>query len=316
MEPARERALEWLTRRGALERAARDDTTREVERVLVARGAGAVRAGDRLLDPPDGSAAQPALAISLYRDACLWLLAAAQVGSVEQGLGPLLARAEEALPALGLARPDSAVSDALGRDAPAFAALGAAEQAERARAVQGWLAGLLGQLELAANELLRLKLERNVRLGAALIGVVAAAIAGVVAIDAARRGPDLAAGKPWRASSALAHCQPLQHWCYDARTAIFFHTKEDDAPWVEFDLGSVQRVSRVEVKNRSDYGPERAVPLAIEVSTDGVKYWPVASRATVFDTWNAAFSPRSARYVRLTVQRKSFFHLERVSVRR
>jgi hypothetical protein len=317
MESAPERPwLEWLTRRGALARAAQDDARREAERVLLARGGSAVRAADRLLDPPDGSASQPALAMSLYREACLWLLAAAQVGSVEQGLGPLLARADQALSALGLARPERAVSDALARDAPAFAALSEVEQGERARAAQRWLAGLLEHLELAASELLRLKLERNVRVGAVLIVAVAAAIAGVVAIGAIRRGPDLAAGKPWRTSSTLAHCQPAQRWCAETRTAIFFHTKEEDAPWLEIDLGSAQRISRVEVTNRSDFGPERAVPLLIELSTDGKNYWPAASRVAVFEQWDATFAPRQARYVRLTVQRRTVFHLERVSVRR
>jgi len=310
------RALEWLTRRDALAQAVRDEAQRAGDRVLRVRGGNAVRAADRLLDPPDGSPSQPALAMSLYREACPWLLAAAQVAPVGQALGPLLSRAVDALPALGVAAPDSAVVDALLLDAPAFAALSDTEQGASARAVQRWLGGLLEHLELTHGEVLQLRFERSVRIGALSIVATALAVAGALGVAHARRGPDLAAGKPWRASSSYDACQPAQRWCAGARTAIFFHTREDPTPWLEIDLESVQRVSRIEVKNRSDYGPERAVPLVVETSTDGVQYWPVARRVETFDQWNATFPPRSARYVRLKVERPSFLHLERVSVRR
>jgi hypothetical protein len=310
------RAIEWLTRRDALAQARRREEQAGDERILLERGAGGVRAADRLLDPPDGSPSQPALAMSLYREAYPWILAAAQRAPVEQPSRTQLARAVDTLPAVGLAAPEPAVVDALALDAPAFAALTENEQRARARAVQRWIGALLENLELARNEVLRLRFERSVRVAALVVATTALTAAGVALVIEARRGPDLAAGKPWRASSALDQCKPAQRWCAGARTAIFFHTQQDPAPWLEIDLESVQRISRVEITNRSDFGAERALPLLVELSSDGQKYWPVARRDQPFDRWNVSFPPRSARYVRLTVQRPSVFHLERVSVRR
>jgi hypothetical protein len=314
--PRAGRWLEWLTRRDALALAERDEAARADDHVLLVRGGDAVRAADRLLDPPDGSRSQPALAMVLYREACRWLLASMHVAAEEPALGSLLARASTALPELGLAPPARAVADTLAFDPATFSALTEGEQRARAHAVQGWLGTLLERQELTHGAALRLRFERGVRVGALAIVVATFTTAGVLGVIAARRGPDLAAGKPWRASSSFEQCHPEQRWCAGARTTIFFHTQQDPAPWLEIDLESVQRISRVEVTNRSDYGPERAVPLLIELSSDGVKYWPVASRAIVFTQWDATFPPRSARYVRLTVQRPSYFHLERVSVRR
>jgi len=308
------RWLEWLTRREATAQAARNQE-RAGDRVLVARGGSAVRAADRLLDPPDGSTSQPALAMALYREGCAWLLAAARVAPGESALRALLDRASAALPALGAAAPEPAIVEALALDTATFSALADGEQAVRARAVQRWLGALLEHQELAHGELQRLRFERSVRVGALSITGAAIAIACVLGVSAARRGPDLAAGKPWRASSSLDECHPEQRWCAGSRTTIFFHTREDPAPWLEIDLQSVQRISRVEITNRTDFG-ERALPLLVELSSDGAKYWPVARRATAFKQWDAKFSPHPARYVRLTVQRQSYLHLERVSVRR
>jgi hypothetical protein len=310
------RWVEWLTRRDALALAERDEAARADDRVLLVRGGDAVRAADRLLDPPDGSRSQPALAMVLYREACRWLLGSAGVPAGEPALGSPLARASAAFPALGLAPAARPVADTLALDAATFSALAEGEQLARAREVQRWLGALLEHQELTHGTALRLRFERAVRVGALAIAAAMITTACVLGVIAARRGPDLAAGKPWRASSSLDQCQPEQRWCAGSRTTIFFHTREDPAPWLEIDLESVQRISRVEVRNRSDFGPERAVPLLIELSSDGVKYWPVAHRAITFTQWNATFPPRSARYVRLTVQRPSYFHLERVSVRR
>ena len=71
------------------------------------------------------------------------------------------------------------------------------------------------------------------------------------------------------------------------------------------------------VWNRSDSPgvvAARALPLYVEVSTDGKQYHRVARRERPFTVWRVSFPTVSARYVRLRVQRKSYLHLNEVEV--
>jgi hypothetical protein len=96
---------------------------------------------------------------------------------------------------------------------------------------------------------------------------------------------------------------------------MFFHTKEEESPWIEIDLGSIQPIARIEVANRDDCCLDRAVPLVAEVGTDRLHWREVARRPDSFRTWDATFKPVPARYVRMRVDRYSVLHLARVSVR-
>ncbi len=125
---------------------------------------------------------------------------------------------------------------------------------------------------------------------------------------------DLAEGKRWRASSALEECHPDRIECGGVRTAIFFHTREEDQPWVEFDLGKPTTFRSVSVRNRTDSLQERAVPLVLEVSDDRQTWQQLARREEPFGSWTPSFDAVTARYVRLRVTRKTFLHLEAVHV--
>jgi hypothetical protein len=161
----------------------------------------------------------------------------------------------------------------------------------------------------------RLLLQRAVRCIGFLL-VLTAVITGVVlGVQRATRKPDLLTARPWRASSSLETCHPNEHYCASAHTDIFFHTLEEQEPWVEFDLGSPKSFSVVEVTNRSDCCPDRAVPLVVEVSNDRNAWREVARRKETFSEWKAKFSPQTARYVRLRALRRTLLHLEKVSVR-
>jgi len=128
--------------------------------------------------------------------------------------------------------------------------------------------------------------------------------------------PSLTEGRPWRASSTLDVCKPQEHWCADAVTDIFFCTTDENDPWVEFDLGDRKTFSRLVVKNRSDCCPDRAVPLALEVSDDRTSWREVARRNDTFSTWRAEFPATRARYARLRVLRRSILHLDRFDLYR
>jgi len=112
-----------------------------------------------------------------------------------------------------------------------------------------------------------------------------------------------------------AECNTMLHTCGPLKTDIFFHTKEDGSPWVEFDLGKPTKFSEVFVKNRQDGAGDRAIPLLVEVSKDAKKWKQVARRDAAFGTWTAEFAAQEARYVRLRVDRRSYLHLEAVQIR-
>ena len=128
-------------------------------------------------------------------------------------------------------------------------------------------------------------------------------------------GRDLAAGKPWTASSAWVSCIPEKRNCGGLRSGVFFHTNMEHEPWLRIDLGAEHELQRVELNNRLDCCQERAVPLIVELSKDGTSFRTVARRDEVFEVWRAKFPPERARYVRIRVQRYSALHLERVDVR-
>jgi hypothetical protein len=118
---------------------------------------------------------------------------------------------------------------------------------------------------------------------------------------------DLARTSAFTTSSSAYDCK--QGECGDA----FFHTQEEESPWIEYDLGRARAVHRVELKNRWDCCYERAVPLVVETSLDR-KSWTVAARTDqAFLVWSADFAQR-ARYVRLRVDGRSSLHLQSVSI--
>ncbi|HEX7670331.1 MAG TPA: discoidin domain-containing protein, partial [Polyangiaceae bacterium] len=126
---------------------------------------------------------------------------------------------------------------------------------------------------------------------------------------------DLALGKAWTASSSLSDVgctSPLQTCA--ASPDYFFHTLEEDNPWLAIDLGSKKTISAVRVKNRADCCADRAVPLIVETSLDNKSWQRVARRTEEFTDWKAKFAPTTARFVRLTVPRRTLLHLQAVRV--
>lgn len=120
----------------------------------------------------------------------------------------------------------------------------------------------------------------------------------------------------WQASSTYPNCDLAHHVCGSRHSDLLFHTLEEDSPWVEFDLGQIKPITRVDVKNIDEVDlQERAVPLLVEVSMNRSDWFLVAQRDTPFDTWTATFPSTMARFVRLRVARRTYFHLDNVSIR-
>lgn len=121
--------------------------------------------------------------------------------------------------------------------------------------------------------------------------------------------PGLAAGKEWTASSALEGWKKSGKIEAFRPDDIFFHTVEEENPWVEIDLGSATKLSQVSIKNRVTCCGEREVPTVIELSADRKSWTEVARQEKPFVVWEPTFPEQSARYVRARAPRKTYFHL-------
>jgi hypothetical protein len=122
---------------------------------------------------------------------------------------------------------------------------------------------------------------------------------------------------PWRTSSVYGRekgCSSPQQKCEEVR--FFFCTNEQQNPWIEFDLGENFQVSRVKIDNRIDCTgcSRRAAPLIVEVSHDKTTWIEVAKRERPFDEWDAKFPKQKARWIRLRVPRRTYFHLKQVRI--
>jgi hypothetical protein len=309
-------------------------------RELRRRAALAAELGDTMLEPraPFRAGAPDAVACELYRESIFWGLAAhaALEASATQGpalenlpsastvaqlsrggLPELLASADPAL--LARAAGGEAEARALGewigpRTFVEFADLEASEQARLARSLKVFAHGLIDHVDPLGPEVDRLWSRRMLRTGLLTAVLIAAAIATPRAIDAWRWKIDLARGAAWTASSRYPEygCTSPAQDC-EGKGPYFFGTQEEDKPWIVFDLGRVTQVSRFEIQNREDF-TDRAVPLVVSVSTDQKNWKDLVRRKDEFDTFRMSFPPVQARWVKLWVDKRTHFHLQRVRI--
>lgn len=175
---------------------------------------------------------------------------------------------------------------------------------------------VLAPLDEASRAGDRVRVQRVLRIGAALAFVAALGLGATLGIGLARRGPNLALGQATSSSSAYGN-QKTTHGAVDGKkTAHGFHTAEETKPWLLIDLGSTKTIGTVVVYNRSDCCEDRAVPLVVEASVDGEEFEVVARREKKFSRWEASFPKREARFVRLMAEKKTFLHLNEVEIYR
>lgn len=199
-------------------------------------------------------------------------------------------------------------------DFPGYAELPEPEQSRLAQRFTAFAGALLEEANPTAHLADATRLLRMLRIGFGLLLLGAIFIGWLKLVDHIKDQKDLAIGKPWSVSSTAAPgCVSPEQQCQNSLD-FFFHTAEQDNPWVVIDLGRLQRISSVEVENRRDCCKERAVPLVLEVSSDGKQFQPILQQAESFSTWTAEFAPLDARWVRLRAQRRTYLHLARVRV--
>jgi hypothetical protein len=157
-----------------------------------------------------------------------------------------------------------------------------------------------------------------------VLGLPWAVIATIVIVVATQVPPlrgvlyptNLAAKKAWRTSGNSFGGAPTAGRLpkSSAEGAYFFHTDEQDGPWIEIDLGASKTVRAFKIENRADCCQERASPLVLETSVDGESWTFAARRRGMFSSWSGDFPARDARYVRLRSERKTSLHLRQVKI--
>jgi hypothetical protein len=251
---------------------------------------------------------RPAVLLTLYRDLVHWALVA-EMDAGAAGAPDLAALwdrapADRLLRAAGSAESLEAVRGLLVDSSPA-SSLDATD--EEIAGVRAFADNLYRDLEAPRRRIDRVLMQRWLRVAAAVVAVLTI----VFAIRALVAGPNLARVRPFRTSSTLPECLTGSEGCSD----VMFHTREEDSPWVEFDLGGTKSIHRIDVKNRVTCCQDRAIPLVAEVSTDRVHWKEVAREAADFTSWTAKLPSTPAAYVRLRVPRVTYLHLVDVTIR-
>jgi hypothetical protein len=172
---------------------------------------------------------------------------------------------------------------------------------------------LLRASQRVSTELDAIWFRRAYRLGMPLLAL---AIGIVSAVYSSHRRAVLAeTAYPWTVSSSQGDgCTSPSQECSEVR--YFFHTREEKEPWIEFDLEKERNVQSVKVANRNDcpYCPERAVPLAVEISSDHETWTEVGRKDQSFENWELTIA-RKARWVRFRSLKKTFLHFRQVRIR-
>jgi hypothetical protein len=172
---------------------------------------------------------------------------------------------------------------------------------------------VIAGLNEAAVSLRYLRAVRIVRLATTIVCIVALLVAGGVKVQSYRRGPNLALHRPILTSSILPGTADPSEAVDGVTSVQGFHTQEEYQPWIRIDLGKATSVREVVAYNCAEFR-SRAIPLVVELSTDGERWTEVGRREKVFSTWSAAFKPALARYVRLRVAGRTYLHLNEIEV--
>jgi hypothetical protein len=291
-----------------------------VEQTRLKHALSALELADRAFDPvePLRTGSSLPLAISLYREAAYFALGAQSETFDGSDLAAMFASVPQDLLefAAGGAEDLRAVKTALvERTFVQTAELPLETLPRDAKLARDFVHALVRMKLLPEARVGTLLLQRGVRSVGLLAVTLGIVLGGIVLFQRLTLKPDVAAGKPWRASSSLDTCKPAEHYCASAHTDIFFCTVEEANPWVEIDLGKPTMFSRLEITNRSDCCADRAAPLAAEVSLDQKTWREVARRKDTFSVWSPQFAQQNARYVRIRALRRTILHLEKVAVR-
>jgi hypothetical protein len=319
MAPVLRRVLDWHLYRPQLDEARAKAKSSPREDALVRRAKSAFSAANHLLEAPErtGEGLAGAHAAALYLESIYWALLSSRTDLERPEPEALWREARPVVDELDLSSQKAdETRRLLAMKMPVFELpeLAEAEQEAAAMHLRHVAARAIEVRTKARREVDALLVKRVLKF-ALTLAVLVAVVFGAIALLPVKR--DLAVGKPWTTSSKPYDCDPAAGKCGGAQTKIFFSTKEEQNPWIVYDLGAPTRFSSMTIVNRQDGNNGergRASPLIVEVSDDAKKYREVIRRNEEFSVWMPRFAKQTARYVRLRVPRKSILHLEAVRV--
>jgi hypothetical protein len=128
---------------------------------------------------------------------------------------------------------------------------------------------------------------------------------------------NLARHRPVLSSSRAFDTVPEAAVDGDNFTAYGFHSALEGSPWLSIDLGHPHRLTRVKIYGRGDCCYDQSIPLALEISEDGVAFREIAERTSPFSRrspWIVEGLSTEARFVRLRTKRSSYLVLTEVEV--
>jgi hypothetical protein len=123
--------------------------------------------------------------------------------------------------------------------------------------------------------------------------------------------------RPATSSSASFATSPNGANDGSTNDAFGFHSAEEDMPWWVVDMEKNVTVGEIKVYGRGDCCYDQSIPLALEVSDDGVHFRKIAERSEPFsraNPWVIRPDVLSTRFLRLHTQRRSFLVLSKVEV--
>jgi hypothetical protein len=186
--------------------------------------------------------------------------------------------------------------------------------------------GAVEPVERRAHRLLHLAQAPYRRMALVIAALVASLVAtvGILLLIGSAISPalsarlfpgDLAAGRPWLASSAVATHSRSGLDPSTAAPGPFFHTQDSDHPWIEIDLGAPRVVRRLRIGNRVDCCQTIGLPLNFQIFDQAHAQWrTVVQRRAGFIVWNEDFAPVLAQRVRLQVAGNGVLSLRRVAL--
>jgi hypothetical protein len=321
------RTWEWFWRGRAIAELRRQASGSPRASELLRRAWVSLEVAKRTLEPPERFSSGPphAVAWELARQAVYWGLRTDRLvtSGSDDASAPLAALAESArsrlVNAAGGEGELTLLEPALsGRTFVEENELSEDEQGRSAHALTRFARALLLDLEQPRARVDRLWFQRLWRCGGLFVLLLLAVFGASFLTNLMQRERDVAHRKAWRTSStftAIPGCSSPDQECSES-PFYFFHTQDEEKPWLEIDLGSKQRIVGAIIENREDCCADRAVPLVISVSNDRKTWKEVVRRTEIFGTWSPKFAPVSGRWVRIQVQKRTSLHLSRASILR
>lgn len=292
---------------------------------LVGRARVTLEIADRTLHPsePFAHGTAEGSACELYGQAVYWALSARMEleqpeGAPQAAAGSLTALLERADPRVLASAADGAASvervrALLSKSFIELAQLGPKDGARGAEQLRSFAQALLAPLESDERRLERYWARRVSWLVSAAVAIAVVALVTRWVAELRERSRDLAPHATWSVSSFWQGCSSPAQQCPQSPN-FFFHTNEEMDPSITFDLGREQQVSALSIENRADCCGERAVPLVVEVSSDGKSFKEVARRKARFTIWHPHLHSVRARFIKLHVPKRTNFHLARVRI--